>query len=48
MSCKPIKKITKPISIEVELSFQYDRLRLLFDNNEKHEFVQGFKYLTTF
>ncbi len=44
MSCKPLKKITEPISIEVELSFQYDKLRLLFNNNEKHEFVKGFKY----
>lgn len=44
MSCKPLKKITEPISLEVELIYQYDRLRLIFNNDEKHEFVKGFKY----
>lgn len=42
--CKPLKEITEPISIEVELAFQYDRLRLIFNNDEKHEFIKGFKY----
>jgi len=42
--CKPIEPITKPVDIEVELAFQYDRLRLIFNNDEEHDFVKGFKY----
>lgn len=44
MSCELTNKITEPVSIEVELSFQYDRLLLIFDNDREHEFVKGFKY----
>ena len=42
--CKPLEPITEPISIEVELTFQYDRLRLIFNNDLDHEFIRGFKY----
>lgn len=42
--CEPLKEITEPVNIEVELIYQYDRLRLIFNNDEKHEFVKGFKY----
>ena len=44
MPCKPLKPSTESISIDVELSFQYDRLRLIFNNNEEHDFMKGFKY----
>lgn len=43
-TCEPLKEITEPIDIEVELTYQYDRLRLIFNNDEKHEFIKGFKY----
>jgi hypothetical protein len=42
--CEPLKPITESITIDVELSFQYDRLRLIFNNDLDHEFVKGFKY----
>ena len=42
--CKPIEPITEQVSIEVELAFQYDRLRLIFNNDIEHDFVKGFKY----
>jgi hypothetical protein len=44
MPCKPLKPNTESIPIDVELSFQYDRLRLIFNNNEEHDFMKGFKY----
>ena len=44
MPCKPLEPITEPVDIEVELSFQYDRLRLIFNNDEEHPFLKGFKY----
>jgi hypothetical protein len=44
MPCKPLKPSTESISIDVELSFQYDRLKLIFNNNEEHDFMKGFKY----
>ena len=43
MPCKPSEPITEPVDIEVELSFQYDRLRLIFNNDEEHPFLKGFK-----
>ena len=49
MPCEPIKPIKKDdIDIEVELTYQYDRLRLIFNNDEKHPFVKGFKYCMEF
>lgn len=45
MPCKPLKKL-KPedISIKVELFYQYEKLRLIFDNNEEHPYMKGFKH----
>jgi hypothetical protein len=45
MPCEPLKKI-KPedISIKVELFYQYERLRLIFDNDEEHPYMKGFKH----
>ena len=45
MPCKPLKKL-KPedISIKVELFYQYERLRLIFDNDEEHPYMKGFKH----
>ncbi len=44
MPCKPLKPSTESIPIDVELSFQYDRLRLIFNNDEEADFMKGFKY----
>jgi hypothetical protein len=45
MPCEPLKKL-KPedISIKVELFYQYERLRLIFDNDEEHPYMKGFKH----
>lgn len=44
MPCKLTKKI-KPedVSIKTELFYQYERLRLIFDNDEEHPYMKGFK-----
>lgn len=44
MPCKLIEKINQHSDIEAELSYQYDKLKLIMDNDEKHEFIKGFKY----
>ncbi len=35
MPCKPLETIKESVDIEVELAFQYDRLRLIFNNDEE-------------
>lgn len=47
MPCKPIEPIEK-VDIEIELTYQYDRLRLIFNNDETHPFIKGFKYCMEF
>jgi hypothetical protein len=43
MPCKPIKKYITQVDIDIELSYQYDRLRLIFNNDEEHPYMKGFK-----
>lgn len=31
------------VSIKTELFYQYERLRLIFDNDEEHPYMKGFK-----
>lgn len=44
MPCKPIRKYITQVDIETELTFQYDRLKLLFNNDENHDFMKGYKH----
>jgi hypothetical protein len=43
MPCKPLKKYITQVDIDVELCYQYDRLRLIFNNDEDHPYMKGFK-----
>ena len=45
MGCEPIKPIEQSdVDINAELTFQYDRLRLIFNNDEEHPYMKGFKH----
>ena len=44
MGCELLKPIkNNSIDIEVELNYQYDRLRLIFNNDTEHPYLKGFK-----
>ena len=44
MPCELTKQIEKSsIDIEAELTYQYDRLRLIFNNDTDHPYMKGFK-----
>lgn len=44
MPCKILKPIrTNKVDIEIELTYQYDRLRLIFNNDTEHPYLKGFK-----
>lgn len=45
MGCEPIKPIEQSdVDINAELTYQYDRLRLIFNNDEEHPYIKGFKH----
>ena len=43
MPCKPIRKYITQVDIDTELTYQYDRLRMIFNNDEEHPYMKGFK-----
>jgi hypothetical protein len=43
MPCKPIQKYITQVDIDTELTYQYDRLRMIFNNDEEHPYMKGFK-----
>lgn len=49
MGCELIKPIDvdnvdRNVDIDAELTYQYDRLRLIFSNDEDHPYMKGFKH----
>ena len=43
MPCKQIRKYITQVDIDTELTYQYDRLRMIFNNDEEHPYMKGFK-----
>lgn len=44
MPCQPIRKYITQVDIDAELTFQYDKLRIIFNNDEDHDFIKGYKH----
>ena len=45
MGCELTKPIEQnDVDINAELTYQYDRLRLIFNNREDHPYIKGFKH----
>ena len=45
MPCTPLPPLPKDhvIDIDVELTFQYERLRMIFNDDQEHPYLRGFK-----
>jgi len=45
MGCELIKPIEHTdIDIDTELTYQYDRLRMIFNDDQEHPYLKGFKH----